>query len=192
VGAENFASIITAIVTILAERKLRTTLEHFNRHCNYLLYYGIQAAWNFNISEYSLYEHQKISDIRNPGLYSWAVGIKECSSDNKFRNKRCPLNMRWKYIVRDIQSHLELATAKPCEKGKVTSSCCLFMYHKCWFNRTIRNEKRYDSFSIEHHPHSTTLQCLLTITSTRKYASSRQVQLSCMPFLRVVMQGPLS
>jgi hypothetical protein len=41
VGAENFASIITAIVTIFGERTFHRTLENFNRHCNYLLYYGI-------------------------------------------------------------------------------------------------------------------------------------------------------
>jgi hypothetical protein len=35
---------ITAIVTIFGERKFRRTLENFNRHCNYLLYYGIRAS----------------------------------------------------------------------------------------------------------------------------------------------------
>jgi hypothetical protein len=44
VGVEHFTSIITAIVTILEERKFRRTLENFNRHCNYLSYYGIQAS----------------------------------------------------------------------------------------------------------------------------------------------------
>jgi hypothetical protein len=44
VGAENFASIITAIVTIFGERKFWRTLENFNIHSNYLLYYEIQAS----------------------------------------------------------------------------------------------------------------------------------------------------
>jgi hypothetical protein len=44
VGTEHGANIITAIVTIFEERKFRRTLEHFNRHCNYILYYGIQAS----------------------------------------------------------------------------------------------------------------------------------------------------
>jgi hypothetical protein len=38
------ANIITAIVTIFGERKLQRTLENFNRHCNYLLYYAIYAS----------------------------------------------------------------------------------------------------------------------------------------------------
>jgi hypothetical protein len=44
VGAEHGANIITAIVTIFGEIKFRRTLENFNRHCNYLLYYGIEAS----------------------------------------------------------------------------------------------------------------------------------------------------
>jgi hypothetical protein len=44
VGAEHGANIITAILTIFVERKFRRTLENFNIHCNYLLYYGIQAT----------------------------------------------------------------------------------------------------------------------------------------------------
>jgi hypothetical protein len=44
VGAEHGANITTAIVTIFGERKFQKTLENFNRHCNYLLYYGIQAS----------------------------------------------------------------------------------------------------------------------------------------------------
>jgi uncharacterized protein YozE (UPF0346 family) len=44
VGAENFASTIMAIGTIFAERKFPRTLENFNRHCNYLLDYGIQVS----------------------------------------------------------------------------------------------------------------------------------------------------
>jgi hypothetical protein len=46
VGAEHGANIITAVVTIFGKRKFWRTLENFNRHCNYLLYYGIQASWN--------------------------------------------------------------------------------------------------------------------------------------------------
>jgi hypothetical protein len=44
VGAGHGADNITAIVTIFGEREFRRTLETFNRHCNYLLYYGIQAS----------------------------------------------------------------------------------------------------------------------------------------------------
>jgi hypothetical protein len=43
VGAEHGVNIIAAIVAIFGGRKFRRTLENFNRHCNYLLYYGIQA-----------------------------------------------------------------------------------------------------------------------------------------------------
>jgi hypothetical protein len=43
-GAEHGANIITAIVTIFGERKFQRRLERFNRHCNYLLYYGIHAS----------------------------------------------------------------------------------------------------------------------------------------------------
>jgi hypothetical protein len=53
VGAEHGANIITEIPKIFIERKFRRILENVNRHCNYLLYYGIQASRNFNISEYS-------------------------------------------------------------------------------------------------------------------------------------------
>jgi hypothetical protein len=44
VDAKHGANIITAIVTIFGERKVGRTLENFNRHGNYLLYYGIQAS----------------------------------------------------------------------------------------------------------------------------------------------------
>jgi hypothetical protein len=44
VGAEHGATIITARVAIFGERKFRRTLENVNGHCNYLLYYGIQAS----------------------------------------------------------------------------------------------------------------------------------------------------
>jgi small nuclear ribonucleoprotein (snRNP)-like protein len=44
VGAEHCADIIKAIVTKFGERKIRGTLENFNRNCNYLLYYGIQTS----------------------------------------------------------------------------------------------------------------------------------------------------
>jgi hypothetical protein len=44
VGIEHGANIITAIVTVFGGRKFRRTLENFNRHWNYLLYYGIQAS----------------------------------------------------------------------------------------------------------------------------------------------------
>jgi hypothetical protein len=47
VGAEHGVNIITAIVTIVTifrARKFWRTLENFNRHGNYLLYYGIQAS----------------------------------------------------------------------------------------------------------------------------------------------------
>jgi hypothetical protein len=44
VGAEHGADIITAIVTVFVERKFRRTLENFNRHYNYLLYYATQAS----------------------------------------------------------------------------------------------------------------------------------------------------
>jgi hypothetical protein len=43
VGTEHGAIIIMAIVTIFGGRKFWRTLENFNRQCNYLLYYGIQA-----------------------------------------------------------------------------------------------------------------------------------------------------
>jgi hypothetical protein len=76
VGAERGANIITAIGALFGEIQFRRTLENFSRHCNYLSSYEIQASRNFNISEYRSYEHQKISYIRNPGMYSWAVGIK--------------------------------------------------------------------------------------------------------------------
>jgi hypothetical protein len=81
VGAEHGANIITVIVTIFGEKKFRRTLENCNRHCNYSLYYGIQHP---EISIFR-YEHYKIPDTRNPGLYSWAVGIKECSSDDNIQ-----------------------------------------------------------------------------------------------------------
>jgi hypothetical protein len=44
VGAEHGANVITAIVTIFGERTFQKTLENCIRHCNYLLYYGIQAS----------------------------------------------------------------------------------------------------------------------------------------------------
>jgi hypothetical protein len=96
VGAENVAIFITAIVTIFAERKFRRTQENVNRHCNYLLYYGNQAPYYFNMSAYRRYEYWKISDIHNPGLYSWAVGIKNCFSDNKTHKKE----MTNKYVMK--------------------------------------------------------------------------------------------
>jgi hypothetical protein len=44
VGAEHGANNNTAIVTIFGDGKFQRTLENFNRHCNYLLYYGIQVS----------------------------------------------------------------------------------------------------------------------------------------------------
>jgi hypothetical protein len=44
VEVEYGENIIAAIVTIFGERKFWRTLTNFNRHCNYLLYYGIQAS----------------------------------------------------------------------------------------------------------------------------------------------------
>jgi hypothetical protein len=45
VGAEHGANIIAAIIAIFGERKFRRTLDNFNKHCNYLLYYyGIKVS----------------------------------------------------------------------------------------------------------------------------------------------------
>jgi hypothetical protein len=84
VGAENFAGIITPVVTIFGERKFRRTLENFDKHCNYLLYYGssILKFQYFRIPPLQILENIL---IRIPGLYIWAVGIKERFSDDKIQ-----------------------------------------------------------------------------------------------------------
>jgi hypothetical protein len=62
--AEYFASIITAIVAIFGERKFRRTLEHFNGHCNYLLYYGILKH-----PEISIFRNTAATNIRKYQTY---------------------------------------------------------------------------------------------------------------------------
>jgi type IV secretory pathway VirB2 component (pilin) len=52
VGAEHGANIITAIVTIFGERKFRKHLKIVIDIAIFLVYYGIQASRNFNISDY--------------------------------------------------------------------------------------------------------------------------------------------
>jgi hypothetical protein len=61
-----------------------------------------------------LIKHQ----IYIPGLYSCAVGIKECFSDDKIQK----WGMTSKYVMKIyIQSHGKLQSGKPCENGKVTA-----------------------------------------------------------------------
>jgi hypothetical protein len=87
-GAKQGANIITGMITF-GERKFRRTLEKFNRHAN--IYYIAELKH----SETSKFRNTAVMNIRKyqiyiPGLYSWAVGIKVCFSDDKIQKEEMP------------------------------------------------------------------------------------------------------
>jgi hypothetical protein len=82
VGAENFASIITAMVNNIRR-------ENFGEHLKILIYIAvIYYITEFKHPEISIFRNTAVTNIRKYQTYV----IQVCTI--KFRNKRCPLNMR--------------------------------------------------------------------------------------------------
>jgi hypothetical protein len=92
VGTEHGANIITGIMTTFGGKNFGEQLKIFIRFAN--KYYITE----FKHSKNSIFRNTADTNIKKcqiyiPGLYSSAVGIKDCFLPIKFRNKRCPVNV---------------------------------------------------------------------------------------------------